>query len=179
MTKRLASVLALLVECASACACASATPHGEPARLSALVVVPGTPDARPLLDAPSSVAAAAGAGPLVVVAAGEASERERMGAFVDVPADACIVAYARGGDSVDDLDANDFRRHNPRFQAENMARNLETSQAILRELRRETDCSNDPWRFARKKLRRDAVGEGEPERTIRREKVHPYGRHIG
>ncbi len=102
MTKYLAPLLALLT------ACASTAPRVEPARLSALVVVPGAPDARPLLDEPSSVAAAAGAGPLVVVAAGEASERERTGAFVDVPADACILAYARGGGSVDDLDAAAF-----------------------------------------------------------------------
>jgi aryl-alcohol dehydrogenase-like predicted oxidoreductase len=42
--------------------------------------------------------------------------------------------------SIDDLDANDFRRHNPRFQAENMARNLETVVKV-EQIASEKECT--------------------------------------
>jgi hypothetical protein len=46
-----------------------------------------------------------GAGPLTLVAAGELSmPEERLGAFVEVPADVCLLAYARAAQSVEDLD---------------------------------------------------------------------------
>jgi hypothetical protein len=49
-----------------------------------------------------------GAGPLGVVAEGEAVEGERMGAFVDLPAEVCVLAYARASSSIEDLDLAAF-----------------------------------------------------------------------
>jgi hypothetical protein len=43
-----------------------------------------------------------------LVAAGEAYEGERLGAFVDVPGDVCLLAYARASASVEDLDVAVF-----------------------------------------------------------------------
>ncbi len=42
--------------------------------------------------------------------------------------------------SIDDLDSDDWRRHNPRFQAENFQRNLELVDAV-RELAEEKGCT--------------------------------------
>ncbi|MGH3026289.1 MAG: aldo/keto reductase, partial [Gaiellaceae bacterium] len=42
--------------------------------------------------------------------------------------------------SFDDLAPDDFRRHNPRFQGENFARNLELVERV-REIAREKDCT--------------------------------------
>ncbi len=76
--------------------------------LDAPRVTPGGLDAKTLLADLPARASRLGAGPLSVVAAGEAYEGERMGAFVDVPADACLLSYARGSSSVDDLDVAVF-----------------------------------------------------------------------
>jgi hypothetical protein len=51
---------------------------------------------------------ALGAGPVAIVAAGPLSEGERLGAFVDVPADACLLAYGRASSSLDDIDLAAF-----------------------------------------------------------------------
>jgi aryl-alcohol dehydrogenase-like predicted oxidoreductase len=42
--------------------------------------------------------------------------------------------------SIDDLEENDFRRHNPRFQGENFTRNLETVDKV-REIAEEKGCT--------------------------------------
>lgn len=42
--------------------------------------------------------------------------------------------------SIDDLDADDWRRHNPRFQGENFQRNLELVDAV-RDLAEDKDCT--------------------------------------
>ncbi len=78
------------------------------APLGAPRVVPGELEAKGLLDDLPARLASAGAGPMSIVAAGEAYEGERLGAFVDVPADACLLAYARASKSVDDLDVAVF-----------------------------------------------------------------------
>lgn len=54
-------------------------------------------------DAPKR-AMAQGAGPHVVVASSVVGEGERLGAFVEATDDACLLAYARGSASIEDLD---------------------------------------------------------------------------
>ncbi|MFO0678388.1 MAG: hypothetical protein U0169_17760 [Polyangiaceae bacterium] len=49
-----------------------------------------------------------GASPHSIVASGEAGEGERMGAFVEVPLDVCVLAYARGSTTIEDLDLAAF-----------------------------------------------------------------------
>ncbi len=72
------------------------------------LVVQGALDGRALLREPGARASEAGAGPLSVVAMGEASERERLGAFVEVPEAACLLGFARASASVEDLDLAAF-----------------------------------------------------------------------
>jgi hypothetical protein len=71
-------------------------------------VLPGELDARLLLEDLPSRAIKLGAGPVTVVASGEAVEGERLGAFVEVPADACLLGYARSSSSLDDIDVAAF-----------------------------------------------------------------------
>jgi hypothetical protein len=49
-----------------------------------------------------------GAGAVAVIASGETVEGERMGAFVDLPFDECLLAYARASSSVEDVDLAAF-----------------------------------------------------------------------
>src|SRR5262249_43592785 len=69
----------------------AAPPTSRPAPLAAPRVTPGSLDVRALLVDLPDRAARAGAGPMSLVASGEAYEGERLGAFVDVPADACLL----------------------------------------------------------------------------------------
>ncbi len=71
-------------------------------------VILGDLDASLLLDDIPARAARLGAGPVSIVASGEAVENERIGAFVEVPADACLLAYARASSSVEDIDVAAF-----------------------------------------------------------------------
>jgi hypothetical protein len=80
----------------------------SPVAATAPIVIAGAPDGPELLRAAQARAIEAGAGPLSVVAAGEASERERLGAFVEIPEGICLLGYARAGSSVDDLDLAAF-----------------------------------------------------------------------
>jgi hypothetical protein len=68
----------------------------------------GTLQAAPLLGDLPARAARVGAGPLAIVASGPMSEGERLGAFVEVPADACLLAYGRASGSLDDIDLAAF-----------------------------------------------------------------------
>ena len=78
------------------------------APLGAPRVTQGELDAKNLLGDFPPRARGLGAGPLSIVAAGEAFEGERLGAFVDTAADACLLAFARASSSVDDLDVAIF-----------------------------------------------------------------------
>jgi hypothetical protein len=60
-----------------------------------------------LADLPAR-ASKLGAGPLAIVAAGPMSEGERVGAFVEIPKDACLLAYARSSASLEDIDLAAF-----------------------------------------------------------------------
>lgn len=105
---RRAALASLFV--ATACGPARPPPPTSTARrpLDAPRVTPGGLEAKALLADLPTRATRLGAGPLSVVASGESFEGERMGAFVDVPADACLLSYARGSSSVDDLDVAVF-----------------------------------------------------------------------
>jgi hypothetical protein len=73
-------------------------------RLPAPTATPGQLDARALLGDLPARALRLGSGEATVVASGEAVENGWLGAFVDVPPDACLLAYARAASSVDDVD---------------------------------------------------------------------------
>lgn len=79
-----------------------ARPTGTPP--PAPVVIHGDLDARVLLGDLPKRAIAAGAGAASVVASGLLGDGERLGAFVEVPADSCLLAYARGSASMEDID---------------------------------------------------------------------------
>ncbi len=71
-------------------------------------VVAGPLEARPLLGDLPQRAAQFGAGPLAIVASSPMSEGERVGAFVEVPKDVCLLAYARSSASLEDIDLAAF-----------------------------------------------------------------------
>ena len=68
----------------------------------------GVLQAAPLLGDLPARASRLGAGPLAIVASGPMSEGERLGAFVEVPADACLLAYGRASASLEDIDLAAF-----------------------------------------------------------------------
>jgi hypothetical protein len=72
--------------------------------LKAPTVVSGDLDATVLLGDMPFRATQLGGGPARVVASGPIGEGERLGAFVDVPEGACLLAYARASSSVEDID---------------------------------------------------------------------------
>jgi hypothetical protein len=67
-------------------------------------VVTGDLDASLLLGDFPFRATQLGAGPARVVASGPINEGERLGAFVDIPQNACLLTYARASSSVEDID---------------------------------------------------------------------------
>jgi hypothetical protein len=83
-------------------------PKGAKGPLLAPRVVALDLDARALLGDVPARASRLGAGPWSLVASGESVERERVGAFVVVPAGECLLAYARASSSIDDLDLAAF-----------------------------------------------------------------------
>ena len=95
----------------SLAACHPAAPPLPPARPGPPPpphIVPGDLDASKLLGDIPARASRLGAGGVSIVASGEAVDGERLGAFIDLPTDACILAYARASSSVDDLDLAAF-----------------------------------------------------------------------
>ncbi len=71
-------------------------------------VISGNLDSSVLFADLPARASHAGAGPASVVAASETTEGERVGAFVEVPRELCLLAYARASSSVDDVDVAAF-----------------------------------------------------------------------
>ncbi len=61
-------------------------------------------DGHALLAADAAIAITAGAGPLQVLGADIASEGDRLGGFVDIPADDCLLAFARPSPTIGDVD---------------------------------------------------------------------------
>jgi hypothetical protein len=104
--KRAPLLLALVVGCGG-----KAQPpaqHGAPAVLGAPQVAAGSLEARALLSDLPLRAQRLGAGPLAIVASGPMTEGERLGAFVEVPRDACLLAYGRSSPSLEDIDLAAF-----------------------------------------------------------------------
>ncbi len=71
-------------------------------------VMLGALQAGPLLGDLPARATKLGAGPLAIVASGPMSEGERLGAFVEIPADQCLLAYGRASGSLEDIDLAAF-----------------------------------------------------------------------
>lgn len=91
----------------AAVAVVACAPRGASVRTSALapppLVASSTPTMPALVDA-IAAAARAGAGRAARVAEGVLFEGERVGAFVEVPDDECVLVLARGASTVADLD---------------------------------------------------------------------------
>lgn len=94
----------------SACGGAPRPPLAKPTKapLGAPRVTVGELESRALFADLPPRASRLGAGPLSVVASGEMGEGERVGAFVDIPSDVCLLAYGRASGSVEDLDIAAF-----------------------------------------------------------------------
>jgi hypothetical protein len=75
----------------------------EPAASEAPRSAEASPGYR-LLAGVGAVAAAEGAGEMTVLADDFLAEGDRLGAFVEPPEGACLLAFARGSEGVDDLD---------------------------------------------------------------------------
>jgi len=102
------ALLALLAVSAGCGGVSRAAPRIPGAPIPAPRVVVGELDARILLgDVPLRVGRL-GASPASIVASGETVEGERLGAFVEVPHDMCLLAYARASGTIDDLDVAAF-----------------------------------------------------------------------
>jgi hypothetical protein len=93
----------LLTACASG---SRPTPKiaGAEMPVSAPHVSPGNLDASHVLGDLPARAQRLGAGALSLAGSGLAAENDWLGGFVDVPSDDCLLAYARGGPSVTDVD---------------------------------------------------------------------------
>jgi hypothetical protein len=74
------------------------------AQLSAPRVTPGGLDPRSLLGELPARAARFGAGAPALVSSSEAIENDWVGGFVDVPRETCVLGYARGAASIEDID---------------------------------------------------------------------------
>ena len=102
----------VMVLAATALGCAPKAPAAAPPTVSAPLGPPrvslGALQAAPLLGDLPARASRLGAGPLAIVASGPMSEGERLGAFVEIPADACLLAYGRASASLEDIDLAAF-----------------------------------------------------------------------
>jgi hypothetical protein len=74
------------------------------ASLPAPAITPGDLEARTLLGELPSRAARLGAGAPSLVVSAQSLDNEWLGGFVDVPRDVCVLVYARGATSIDDID---------------------------------------------------------------------------
>lgn len=110
MTRARGCVVAVAVAIAAGCGGRGATASAQrPAGLHEPPRVVAEPlEARPLLGDVPTRASHFGAGPLAIVASGPISEGERVGAFVEVPKNACLLVYARASASLEDIDLAAF-----------------------------------------------------------------------
>ncbi len=81
-----------------------ASPHPAAGGAKALQITGDPLDGQRLLAEDAALAIRAGAGPLQVLGADIASEGDRLGGFVEIPADQCLVAYARPSPTIGDVD---------------------------------------------------------------------------
>lgn len=97
MKKTLLCALALFI---ASCAPQAAVPQ-QPAPVE---VLPDSLDGRAWLEREAKVASSLGAGPLQIAATDFGTDGDRIGAFVAIPNDQCLLAYARGSFGIEDLD---------------------------------------------------------------------------
>jgi hypothetical protein len=83
---------------------ATPRPPAASTSLAAPHVVPGELDARTLLGELPARATRLGAGAPSLVSSAEAIDNEWVGGFVDVPKEDCLLGYARGASSIEDVD---------------------------------------------------------------------------
>jgi hypothetical protein len=89
----------------TACAAHSSQPRpSTPELLPSPRVTQGGVDPRRLLGEIPIRAARLGAGAPALISSSEAIENDWVGGFVDVPRDDCVLGYARGSSSIEDLD---------------------------------------------------------------------------
>jgi hypothetical protein len=81
-----------------------ALPQGTRTPLPAPRVAAGELDGRALLGEIPARASRLGAGPASLVQSAQALDNEWVGGFVDLPREDCLLGYARGSPSVDDID---------------------------------------------------------------------------
>lgn len=105
MTFRAAFVVLVVAAGLVACGPAGRTRDGaSPRPLGAPQVTPGSLSPTPLLGDIPAKATQLGAGPVSIIASGPLGEGDRVGAFVDVPQDACLLTYGRAAASLEDID---------------------------------------------------------------------------
>ena len=106
MTARAASLLGIGLAAALAACGGPAAPPVPPRQAgpAALHVTADRLEGRTWLAGAAARAAAVGAGPLQVLGADLASEGDRVGAFVEIPADECVLAIARTSPTIADVD---------------------------------------------------------------------------
>jgi hypothetical protein len=101
--------LALLTAIAALAACGAPAPVAPPPTPPPAVrVVSDTVDGQRWLATDAARAFAAGAGPLRVLGADIVAEGDRLGAFVEIPADECVLAFTRASPGVNDVDLHAF-----------------------------------------------------------------------
>jgi hypothetical protein len=104
---RRASALVPLLAALTACSAAPPPPPAPaagPPPITSLHVLSDHLDAHPWLAPQAAVAIAAGAGPLQILGADVASEGDRLGAFVAIPENECLLAYTRASPTIVDVD---------------------------------------------------------------------------
>lgn len=90
-------------------AMASCAPRGGAESPSGQVTIVDDPlDGRRWLEREAMTVTSLGGGPLQLVATGFGNEGDKIGAFVTIPEDACLLAYGRGSFGVEDLDLYAF-----------------------------------------------------------------------
>ncbi|UQA63386.1 hypothetical protein [Polyangium aurulentum] len=104
--RRASGLLTLALAAAFAASCGGSAARTEtPKKGDAPMRVLADPvNGAQMLEADASRAKAAGAGPLRVIKADFLSEGDRLGAFVEIPEDECMLAIARGSPSIGDID---------------------------------------------------------------------------
>ncbi len=108
--RRAASALPLALALAAALTACSAAPPpplppaAGPPPVTSLRILSEHLDAHPWLAPQAAVASAAGAGPLQILGADVVSEGDRLGAFVAIPENECLLAYTRASPTIVDVD---------------------------------------------------------------------------
>jgi hypothetical protein len=96
----------------------ASAPPAPGQKVTELRVLPDGVDARPLLAPHAARATAAGAGPLRVIGADVAAEGDRIGAFVEIPDDECMLAFSRPSPTIADVDLFAFEDDGSTFAAD-------------------------------------------------------------